>query len=487
MRRTTLFGLGILLLLCLAACSYRYRVDIQPSDARVTVDGASVETGKSTSLHGRSVTIAARRDGYTDFSGSYQHAFWFGEKKIAIQMQKRSYPVEVSVVGGTAAYRLDQSQSGTTPFSGTLEYGTHHLVVTGSDKVEKTFDFEVTGPGSYQFRPQSQPIPLQPIGVFASGRQPKQVLFSPDDKELLITLLDGKGFQILDLRTRQMQTVEVETFGKDLGFVEDILVQRPAAGSAEKDYRLLVSQMTTGRLHEYRLKPDGSVEYVRSIKTGGEWSKVIAYLPQQDLLAVSNWLSNNVTIIDYASAKIVHTLGGLVVPRGLAFTPDGKALAVASFDGGFLTEFDTQTWTRTKTLQRPAGAAPRHIVVTGDGKLYYVSDMARDEVLKVDQATFKILHVYPTRQNTNSIDLSSDGRLLAISCRGPNNAGGYLLRSPSGGFVMIYDTRTDELVATIEGGLQPTGLDISNDDKLLAFSNFQDPTVEIYSLEGLLK
>ena len=52
---------------------------------------------------------------------------------------------------------------------------------------------------------------------------------------------------------------------------------------------------------------------------------------------------------------------------------------------------------------------------------------------------------------------------------------------------MIYDTRNGALQATIEGGLQPTGLDISNDDKLLAFTNFQDPTVEIYSLEGLLK
>ncbi len=345
----------------------------------------------------------------------------------------------------------------------------------------------MTGPGAYVFRPQSSPIPLQPVGVFDYGLQPKQVLFSPDNKELFIPLLNGKGFQILDLRTRKMQTVEVDTFGKDVGFVEDIFVQRPSAASAEKDYRLLVSQMTTARLHEYRLKPDGSVEYLRSFKTGGNWSKVIAYLPQQDLLAVSNWLSNDVTLLDYTTAKVVHTLSGLNVPRGLAFTPDGKALAVASFNGGFLTEYDTQTWTRTKTLQRPAGAAPRHIVVTGDGKLYYVSDMARDEVLQVDQATFKILHIFPTRQNTNSVDLSSDGRLLAISCRGPNNPGGYELRSPSGGFVQIYDTTNGALLATIEGGLQPTGLDISNDDKLLAFTNFQDPTVEIYSLEGLLK
>jgi DNA-binding beta-propeller fold protein YncE len=477
----------MLLLLGLVACRYTYRIDIQPPDAHVTVDGENVEAGTPAAGHGRSVTVAASRGGYVDFSGSYRHPFWFGEKKISIRMEKLRYPVEVSVVGAPAAYTLDQSQSGTTPYLGTLEYGAHRLVVTGADKAERTIDFDVTGPGSYQFRPQGRPMPLKPVGVFACGVQPKQVLFSPDDKELFITLLNDKGFQILDLRSRKLQTVEVEKFGKDVGFVEDIIIRRPSAVSTEKDYRLLVSQMTTARVHEYTLKPDGSVEYLRSFRTGGNWSKVIAYLPQQDLLAVSNWLSNDVTILDYTTAKVVHTLGGLSVPRGLAFTPDGKALAVASFEGGFLTEYDTQTWTRTKTLQRPAGAAPRHIVVTGDGKLYYVSDMARDEVLQVDQATFQVLHVYPTRQNTNSIDLSSDGRLLAISCRGPNNPAGYELRSPSGGFVMIYDTASGELLATIEGGLQPTGLDISNDDKLLAFTNFQDRTVEVYSLEGLVR
>lgn len=486
MRRLTLFSLGVLLLASLAACSYNYRIDIQPPDARVSANGAAVETGKNVSLHGRSLAVTALHDGYTDFSGSYRHPFWFGERKISIQMERRSYAVQVSVLGPPVPYTLDATLSGTTPFSGSLAYGEHHLVVTEPDKTQKTIDFAVTGPGPYVFRPQSAPIPLQPVGVFDCGLQPKQILFSPDDKELFIPLLNGKGFQILNLSTRTMQTVEVEKFGKDVGFVEDIIIPR-APNAADKDYRLLVSQMTTARVHEYKLKPDGSVEYVRSFKTGGNWSKVIAWLPQQDLLAVSNWLSNDVTLLDYTTANVVRKLGGLDVPRGMAFTPDGESLAVASFNGGFITEFDTQTWTRTRTIQRPAGAAPRHIVITQDGKYYYVSDMARDEVLKIDQATFTIVHAYPTHSNTNSIDLSSDGRLLAISCRGPNNPGGYELKSPSGGWVMIYDTRNDTLLATIEGGLQPTGLDISNDDKLLAFTNFQDPTVEIYSLEGLLK
>ncbi len=141
MRRTSLFSLGALLILSLAACSYTYRIDVQPPDARVTIDGAAVESGSSTAHHGRSVKVEARRDGYVDFSGSYRHPFWFGAKKIAIQMARQSYPVEVSVLGAPEAYRLDQTQSGTTPFSGTLEYGAHRLVVTGAGQCREDHRF----------------------------------------------------------------------------------------------------------------------------------------------------------------------------------------------------------------------------------------------------------------------------------------------------------------------------------------------------------
>jgi hypothetical protein len=39
------------------------------------------------------------------------------------------------------------------------------------------------------------------------------------------------------------------------------------------------------------------------------------------------------------------------------------------------------------------------------------------------------------------------------------------------------------VVKTIDGGNQPTGLDVSNDGKFLCFSNFQDENIELYSIK----
>jgi DNA-binding beta-propeller fold protein YncE len=427
------------------------------------------------------VTISARHDGYAGFTKPFTHPLWFGEESIMIRLEKLRYPVEVSILGRAATLTVDGSPPGRSPFKGELEYGTHHLAAQGPGALQMTVDWTVTGPGQYMFRPQASPPTLRPVGMFDCGSDPKQVLFSPDSRQIYITLLGGKGFQVLDLGTRTITNVEPQGYAESSGFVEAILVPR---GNEE---HLLVSQMTTALLHEFRLMPDGGAEYMRSFKTGGVWSKVIAWLPGQDLLAVSNWVSNDVTILDYETAKVLHTLSGLNVPRGLAFSPDGRTLVVASFGGGFLAEYDTSTWERTRTLQRLDGAALRHVLASRDGTCWFVSDMAYAEVVQVDQTTFKVVRVYRTGPNPNTIDLSPDGRLLAVSCRGPNNPKSYMLRSPEPGSVMLFDTSTGELLATIQGGFQPTGLNISSDGKLLAFSNFQDPSVEVYSLEGIGK
>jgi sugar lactone lactonase YvrE len=192
-----------------------------------------------------------------------------------------------------------------------------------------------------------------------------------------------------------------------------------------------------------------------------------------------------VSILDYDTGALRKRLAGISTPRGLSFSPDGSTLTVAAFGDGKLLRYDTADWRLRDNLVREGGAL-RHIVATADGSKLFVSDMARDEVIEVDAASFAVLHVYKTRSNPNTIDLTRDGRLLAVSCRGPNNSEGYTLRSPERGAVLIFDTRRKKLVAALEGGTQPTGLDISDDDATLAFSNFQDASVELYDISKLV-
>ena len=80
----------------------------------------------------------------------------------------------------------------------------------------------------------------------------------------------------------------------------------------------------------------------------------------------------------------------------------------------------------------------------------------------------------------NTLSLSSDGKYLFISTRGPNNPESYLLKGPRFGKIYVMDTDVLEVIEWIWGQNQPTGLGISPDDSILAFSNFQDHTIEVY-------
>jgi DNA-binding beta-propeller fold protein YncE len=112
--------------------------------------------------------------------------------------------------------------------------------------------------------------------------------------------------------------------------------------------------------------------------------------------------------------------------------------------------------------------------------------MFHSEIYEFDADTLKILKTYKVFDNPNTIELSSDDRYLFVSCRGPNNPKSYLMRSPKDGKTYIIDVLKQELTAVIDGGNQPTGLDISGNGKYLAFSNFRDDNnIDIYDISEL--
>jgi DNA-binding beta-propeller fold protein YncE len=478
-----------LCLACLASCGFSYRVVCDPSDAAITVGGEAIASGARLRLSSREVEVGATRPGFVRYEGRLRHAGLLGVQELRLSLRREEYAVTIGLTEGEAGYEIDESLSGQTPFAGVLQSGTHRLRLSPKAFPEQGFEFELEGPTNLVFRPQTDAVAiarLRPLGVYRCGSAPKQVDFSPDGSALYITLLDGQGFDILDWRSGRLSSVEVPVYGPSRGFVEGLFVPEHSS--------FLVTQMTRDMIHEYSLPSPESQRssatasadptWLRSFSTQGTWSKVAAYSPASDILAISNWVSGDVSILDYGSGRLLVKLGGIDTPRGLAFSPDGSRLAVASYGDGRLLRYDTSSWKLTDCLKRESGAL-RHIVGTRDGSKLYVSDMFRGEVLEIDSASFSVSHVYPARHNPNTIGLSGDGRILAVSCRGPNNSGGYTLRSPERGYVLVFDTRDRSLVAKIEGGTQPTGLAICG-DSVLAFSNFQDATVELYDISRLL-
>ena len=313
-------------------------------------------------------------------------------------------------------------------------------------------------------------ISVTKIGKYSCGKQPKQVLFSPDGEYILLPLLDDKGVDVFSVKEKKIVKRITPPKANQVGFAEGLFI--PEKGV------FLVSQMTTATVYEYTYP---GFELKRSIPTGGNWSKFIAWSPEKNLLAISNWVSNDVSLIDYDSGKVLTKLKTGKAPRGLYFYNGGNNLLTLSYESGLLESFNTETYKRVNSI-KISEASMRHVSVESDRNTAYISDMYYTKVYKLDLGSFKITDSFSTYHKPNTIELYNDD-ILFISCRGPNNPVDYTRRSPKDGKVQIIDTNTMTLLLEIQGGNQPTGLAISPDRTLLCFSNFQDANIELYSIE----
>lgn len=311
---------------------------------------------------------------------------------------------------------------------------------------------------------------LTKIGTYKCGRQPKQVLFSPDSKYIIMPLLDDTGFDIFSVQEKKIIKRINPPNSAKVGFAEGLFI--PEKGI------FLVSQMTTANVYEYSYP---GFEYKRTIPTTGNWSKFIAYSSERQLLAVSNWVSNDVSIIDYKSGQCLRKISTGAAPRGLYFLEKGKTIISLSFDDGLIEKYDVDSGKELSHI-KIQNAAMRHIVLNKNSSKAYVSDMYHRMIYEINLAIFTITAKTQVFNNPNTIKLYND-RWLFVSSRGPNNKEDYTKRSPENGKIQVIDTQTMEVVISFEGGNQPTGLDISPDGKYLCFSNFQDQNIELYEIK----
>jgi DNA-binding beta-propeller fold protein YncE len=303
------------------------------------------------------------------------------------------------------------------------------------------------------------------LGVFTTGPNPKQVAFTPDGREIWVTLLGGHGVQVFDAATLRRKA-EVR-LGRH-GAVEVVF---------SRDGRTVyASQMESASVFEI----DRQTRRVRrQMPTKGVWSKVMALSQDEKTMYVANWVSSDVSEIDLASGRVRRLLSTVDTPRGLYPTPDGKRLYVAGYAHGDLARIDLRTGRSTTLLH--TGGAMRHLV--GDparGRLY-ADDMARGEAFVVELATDTVRRLAGTDHEPNTIDLSPDGRVLYVSNRGRNGSN-YYLPGPEWGSVLAIDTSTGRVLDAMVGGNQPTGLDVSPDGRTMAFSDFLDNRVTLYAI-----
>lgn len=302
--------------------------------------------------------------------------------------------------------------------------------------------------------------------VFKTGAAPKQVAFTPDGSELWVTLLGGTGLEAYDPFSGQL-IAEIDL--PEAGSVEVIF-----DSTGETAY---VSQMETASVYVVDV---ANHAMVKRLATEGIWTKVMALSPDEKRLWASNWVSNDVSEFDLVTGKMTRRIPTVTTPRGLALDPSGTKLYVAGYEGGDIEVIDLSDG-EGSTIHHSGGAL-RHLVADIDDGLVYATDMALDTILVIDTATNSVSTMGSTDRLPNTIDLTPDGRVLAVSNRGRNNPESYYLPGPEWGSILLLDTTNGEILDAVVGGNQPTGLDISPDGAWLAYSDFLDNRVTVLAL-----
>ncbi len=306
---------------------------------------------------------------------------------------------------------------------------------------------------------------------------PKGVAFSPSGKELWVTSLmnQRRGIVVFDTQTGE--------------HVKDIVL--PGGGGVEVIFNregsfAYVSQMETGRVFEIDVSKK---IIVRTFDMQSSWTKVMTLSPEENYLYASNWTRNDISVVNLETGVTEKTLPSVGTPRGVYFSPDSDALYVAGFGNGQLQKIDPERG--DNEILFTSGGALRHIVGDKENKVIYFSDMAKGAVYKMNLETKKVEKLSKTENNPNTITLTPDKKILAVSNRGVNHpSGNYYIPGPEWGTVLLFNTESGELVDVLLGGNQPTGLDINRSGKYLAYSNFLDGEVVLCKLpktEDLLK
>jgi DNA-binding beta-propeller fold protein YncE len=298
---------------------------------------------------------------------------------------------------------------------------------------------------------------------------PKAVKFSPDGSEIWVTHLLNKTKGVTVLNAISGKKVAEINLDKG-GGVE--IVFSPDGKKA------FVSQMETAKVYEIDTQ---TKEISRVLSTKSSWTKVLIVSKDGRFLYASNWSGNNVTEINLTEGKVKRQIQTVKTPRGLYLTEDGRFLYVAGFDRGEIQKIDLETG-KKKVIFKSGGAA-RHIVGDEERKILFVSDMGKNVVWKVNMKNDSVEKFVDTDNNPNTIVLSNDKKILIVSCRGKNySADNYSRPGPEWGSVLLFDAETGEKLDAIIGGNQPTGLDISPDGKILAFSDFLDGKLEVFGV-----
>lgn len=310
----------------------------------------------------------------------------------------------------------------------------------------------------------------QAARIVKNVNNPKSVIISPNGKYAYVNNLEGMNTMIINTENYEVENV-IEHTGKPVEFAFTKggryvwisyfrLLEKgyPRELGVERNYNhpsVVVVYDTLEKSLTHRIDV-------------GVIPKVLTVSPDERLVAVANWNSDDISIIRTDSMTVVKTIKVGLIPRGMEFTPNGEYLYVCNFGSSTLSKINVLALDVESTIKN-VGYKPRDIVITKNGKFAYFSCFGDGMMRKLDLQTDEV---------TEKIKIGSEPRSV---CMTRNNR--YI-------FVVNYQSQTVDMIDTetfTKVLSQPTdhgsvGVALSPDMKFLWVTNQDTGSIQVFEI-----
>jgi YVTN family beta-propeller protein len=170
------------------------------------------------------------------------------------------------------------------------------------------------------------------------------------------------------------------------------------------------------------------------------------------------FISTNTTTVYIVDTKTRAIIGSVQVgfaPNGFAVHPDGRIIYVSAFVGGTVTEVDMFTGTVLRTFT--VGGTPQDMAVTRDGERLYVGNEA-GYLNEVDLMSGQTTATIPLAGGAFGIGVTPDDNQAYVSI-------------PAAGLVQIFNLQSRKLAQTLPVGGNPRRLAFSQQGHIGAIAN----------------
>ncbi len=306
--------------------------------------------------------------------------------------------------------------------------------------------------------------------IVKSVNNPKSVIISPNGKYAYVNNLEGMNTMIINTESYEVESV-IEHTGKPVEFA----FTKGGRYVWISYFRLLEKgyprELGVERNYNY---PSVVVVYDTLEKAlthridVGVIPKVLSVSPDERLVAVANWNSDDISIIRTDSMTVAKTIKVGLIPRGMEYTPDGQYLYVCNFGSSTLSKINVLALEEEKVIKN-VGYKPRDIVITKDGKYAYFSCFGDGILRKLDLSTDEVV---------DKLKIGSEPRSV---CMTRNNKYVFVVNYESQS-VDVIDTESFTKIRSYATDHGSVGVALSPDMKFLWVTNQDTGSIQVFEI-----